>query len=173
MSKSVEYWYLILLTECLSCMWLDAGGRISMCCSCSCSLPTRSLLITAGREQWIRRTFGLISTAVFMLVRSWVLGPSCSFNDSLSWFFFFLRAVLMIAASDLLELLRRAKCPLNNCLRSSPWIVRDITISIATNGLSRRILYFWNLRGTGRSCCDHDWEHECSAELGELLHAAQ
>lgn len=88
-------------------------------------------------------------------------------------FFFFLRAVLMIAASDLLELLRRAKCPLNNCLKSSPWIVRDITISIATNGLSRRILYFWNLRGTGRSCCDHDWEHECSAELGKLLHAAQ
>lgn len=88
-------------------------------------------------------------------------------------FFFFLRAVLMIAASDLLELLRRAKCPLNNCLKSSQWIVRDITISIATNGLSRRILYFWNLRGTGRSCCDHDWEHECSAELGKLLHAAQ
>lgn len=119
MSKSVEYWYLILLTECLSCMWLDAGGRISMCCSCSCSLPTRSLLITAGREQWIRRTFGLISTAVFMLVRSWVLGPSCSFKIHFPDFFFFLRAVLMIAASDLLELLRRAKCPLNNCLRSS------------------------------------------------------
>lgn len=45
--NTVEF-CLIFLTYFLSYTWLDARGRITVCCSYSCSLPTHSLLATTG-----------------------------------------------------------------------------------------------------------------------------
>lgn len=80
------------------------------------------------------------------------------------YIFFFSDRCFNVNSSDFLELLWRAECPLNNCLMNSLWIVRDIAISIATNGLSKRSLYFWNRCGTRKSHSDQEWEQEYSTQ---------